>query len=157
MNNNYLVPVKEDLTTEDLRLAITRGLPDMKRKDHKLADGVELLLGEWGVVGDDGIVSRPSATPSRSTFLVFCGTERSDVHATGQVTLIKHSNIIAKSKRYNVSGTYTVGTELTVKDLSNGEAGLTPAASGEAVLAIVESHGQGYIEFSTVATPYLMA
>lgn len=157
MNNNYLVPVKEDLTKEDLRLAITRGFENMFRKDHKLAPNTELLLGEWGVVGDDGMVSRPAATPSRSTYLVLCGTERSDVHATGQVTLIKNSNVIAKSTRYNVAQTYSVGMELTVKNLGAGEAGLTPAAAGEPVLATVEALGDGFIEFAVVASPYEMA
>lgn len=157
MNNNYLVPVKEDLTTEDLRLAITRGLASMFRKDHKLGEGEELFLGEWGVVGDDGLVSRPGATPVRNTFLVFCGVERTDVHATGAVTLIKSSNVIAKSTRYNVAGTYSVGMELTVKNLGAGEAGLTPAAAGEPVLATVEAIGQGYLEFSVMASPYTKA
>ena len=147
-----LVPLQADLTKEDLRLSILRGHENMFRVDKKLAPSVSLELGEWGCLSADGTVERPGATPVANTFLIFCGTERYDVHATGQVTMIMNSNVIAKTDRFAV-GSYNVGDELTVKDLGAGEAVLTIAASGEYVLARAVEVGSGYLVVDVAAMP----
>lgn len=144
------VPVGEDLTTDELRLQVLRGIEKMYRVDKPLATGVALGLGEWGVLGADGTVSRPTATPVAQTYLCFAGTDRFDVKATGQVTLIMNSPIIAKSNRFDTTQTYAVGDYLTVKDLGAGEAFLTKQASTEPKLARVQEVGDGYLVYETL-------
>lgn len=148
------VPVGEDLTLEDLSLSIIRGIEKMFRVDKKSSNGLELTQGEWGVLQNDDTVARPTTTPDRSTYLCFRGTNQFDAKATGQVTLVMNSSIIVKSNLYNSAGSYSVGTELTVKDLGAGEAGVTPAASGQPVLAKVQVVGQGYLIYEVMASPY---
>lgn len=156
MVTSNLVPLQQDLTKESLSLSILRGIESMFRVDKKLAPGVELTLGEWGVLESDGTVGRPGATPVANTFLVFCGTERYDVHATGQVTLIMNSNVIAKTDKF-APASYLVGDEMTVKDLGAGQAILTKALAGEYVLARVVEVGNGYIVVDVVAAPFKKA
>jgi hypothetical protein len=144
------VPVTEDLTTRELSLAILRGTEKMYRVDKKLGTGVSLLQGEWAVLNSDGTLSRPAATPVASTYLVFSGTDRFDVHATGQATIIMNSAIVVKSNRYYVAGTYDVGTLLTVKDLGAGQAVVSPAGVGDFVVAKVIEVGTNFLVYETV-------
>ena len=69
------VPVGEDLTKEALNLEILRGLEKMFRVDKKVGSGVSLKAGEFAVLGNDGMLSRPGATPVAETY--FC-TYRED-------------------------------------------------------------------------------
>lgn len=140
------VPVQEDLTTEELSLAVLRGNESMHRVDKKLSAGVSLLTGEWAVLSNGELV-RPNTTPVANTYLVMSGTDRFDVKATGKATLIMNSNVIVKSNKYNQGGSYSSGTLLTVKNLGSGEAVVTPASNGEFVLAKVQEVGQGYLVY----------
>mgnify|MGYP001567462525 CR=1 FL=1 len=146
-------PIGEDLTTEELRLSVVRGIETMFRIDYALADAsTELLLGEWGCLNAQGKVERPGAVPVKNTFICWAGTERYDVKATGQVTLIAHSNIVAKTSRYDDTQSYVVGDDLTVKDLGGGEAGVTKAAGAEVVLARVLEVGTNFLTISILGS-----
>lgn len=151
------VPVGEDLTQEVLSLSILRGLEKMFRVDKKSSNGLELDQREWGVLQSDNTVARPGASSDISTYLCFRGTNQFDAKASGQVTLVMNSSIIVKSNHYNNAGSYNVGTELTVKSLGSGFAGVTPAANGEHVLAKVQEVGQGYLVYEVMASPYKKA
>ena len=153
MNVKGLVPLQEDLTKEELRLNILRGHETMFRVDKKLALGESLELGEWGCLQADGTVARPGAASAANTYLVFCGTERSDVHATGAATLIMNSSVIAKSNRYAMDS-YQIGDELTVKSLGSDFAGLSKASAGDYVVARVTEVGSGYLCFAVVPSPF---
>jgi len=149
INDARTVPVQEDLTTDDLRLQVLRGLETMFRADKPLAPATELLTGEWGVLNSDGQVERPGATPVANTYPVFCGTERYDVKATGAVTLILGSHVVLKTNQFDETADYEVGDALTVKDYSAGEAHVTKASSGEPVLGQVLEVGDGWLVFET--------
>ena len=138
---NRVVPVQEDLTKEELHLNVLRGMENMFRVDKKLAVGSSLELGQWGVLQNDGTVAVPGASSSIATYLVFCGSERFDSMATGQVTLIMNSNIIIKTDRFDAGGSYSVGTELTVK----GSSELSVASTGDFVVGMVSEVGSGYL------------
>lgn len=145
------VPVAEDLTTEVQTLSIIRGLEKMHRVDRKTGSGVALAEGEWAVLNDDQTLSRPGATPKANTYLVFAGTNRFDSHATGQATILMGGGLVVKSSRYDAGQSYAVGDGLTAKDLGGGEAYLTKAGGGEAVLARVTAvPAAGVIEYETV-------
>ncbi len=150
INPNRIVPVQEDLVLPYNQLEIIRGWEKMHRMDKPLASGVVAKEGEWLVLGDNGKLVRPSATGVQNTFLVIAGTDRFDVAATQQATLVVSSKIVARTAMYNSAATYAVGDALTVKDLGAGEAVVTPAAGSDAVLAYVFGLGNGFIEFATV-------
>lgn len=147
IDTSRVVPVTEDLTTSELSLSFLRGTEKMFRCDRKLAGGANLLSGEWAVLGTDNTLSRPGTVPVAATYLVMAGTDRFDVQATRQATIIMNSNIVVKSDRFNKAGTYAVGTELTVKNLGAGEAVVTPASVGEYVFGKVSEVGQGYLVY----------
>ena len=144
---NRVVPVQEDLTKEELHLNVLRGMENMFRVDKKLAVGSSLELGQWGVLQNDGTVAAPGASSSIATYLVFCGSERFDSMATGQVTLVMNSNIIIKTDRFDVGGSYSVGTELTVK----GSSSVSVAATGDFVVGKVAEVGSGYLVIEVFA------
>lgn len=143
-----IVPISEDLTQEDLRLAVLRGTEKMFRVDKPVAAGVSLVDGEWGVLNDEGKVERPGVTAVPNTYLCFAGTDRFDAHATGQVTLIMNSKIIVKTTKFDVGGPgYHVGDYLTVK----GDAAVvTLAADGEPRLAKVNQVGDGFLVYEVL-------
>lgn len=145
-----VAPIGEDLSTPDLSLDVLRGLEKMFRVDKKVAAGSAFLKGEWAVLNVDGKAERPSTTPVAQSYLVFCGTDRFDSRATGQVTLIMSHPIVAKTSRYDVGQTYAVGDYLTVKDLGGGEAGVTKWGTGEPKMARVLEVGVGYLTFETL-------
>lgn len=151
ISSGRVVPIAEDLTTEVQTLSILRGLEKMHRVDKKVAPGVSLEEGEWAVLNDDGTLSRPGATPKANTYLVFAGNNRFDSHATGQATIVMASQLVVKSSRYDAGQSYSVGDALTVKDLGGGEAHVTKAAGGEAVLArVTKVPAAGVIEYETM-------
>ena len=150
ISDSRIVPVAEDLTTEELGLSIIRGLETMKRVDKKFADGVEFLAGEWAVLQDDQTCVRASASPVPNTYLVFLGTDRFDSHATGQITLLMNSIVMAKTTRYDKNPSYSTGDYLTVKDLGGGESMLTLQSSAEPKLAKVIEVADGVMTFETL-------
>lgn len=156
-NNGLVAPIAQDLTKEDLNLQIIRGYTSgMDRVDEKFAPGTQLFTGEWGVLTADGLV-RPDVTPSNMTYLVIAGSERSDVRATGKATVAKGKVLTVKTARYNKSASYAPGVELTVKNLGNGEAVVTPAAKGEWCVAKVLEDAGSYLVFETYANAVKMA
>ena len=145
------VPVQEDLTTDETRLQILRGLEHMFRVDKPLAAATALVLGEWGVLNSDGKMERPGATGVPNTYLVFAGTERFDVVATGKVTLVFGSHIVASTSQFDTGPHYEVGDPLTAKTLGHGEAILTAATDpADAILARVVEFVDGKLTFETI-------
>lgn len=144
------VPVGEDLTKESLAFSVIRGLATMNRVDKKVAPGVSLVAGEWGVLQNDGTMARAGATAVPNTYPVFAGTDRFDAHATGNVTLVMASKIIVKTNKYDVGGSYAAGVGLTVKDLGLGESMMTPSSGPDPVLARVIEVGDGYIVYEVL-------
>ena len=145
-----IVPVQTDLTTEFGPLEIIRGFEKMFRVDYTIQANTALVAGEWGVVHDDGTVSRPSATPVVQTFLCIAGTDRFDSAATGNVTLAPNSSIRVRTTRYDPNPTYHVGSPLTVKDLGGGTAYVTLASGSDPVLARVAALGNGTLTYDVL-------
>jgi hypothetical protein len=148
------VPVGEDLTTESLSLSVLRGMEKAHRVDHKSAAALALVAGEWGVLQTDGTVARPGASSVPNTFLCFCGTDRFDARATGQVTLMQGSALVCKTNKYLSTDVYVAGSYLTVDDQGSGKAELRLAASGDYVLAMVDEVGDGYLVYTIVPVPF---
>lgn len=149
INAARMSPVSEDLTLESLGLSILRGFEKAHRVDRPLASGQSLVGGEWGVLGNDGNMSRPGATPSINSYLVFAGSDRFDSHATGQVTTIQASMLIVKTDNFDTNASYVVGDYLCVKSLSANFAGVTKASSAELCVAKVVEVGDGYLVYET--------
>jgi len=151
ISSERTVPVQEDLTTEDLSLQVIRGLETMFRADKPFASGVSLVDGEWGVLQSDGTVARASSTPVPNTYPVFCGTNRFDSHATGQVTLILGGGPVLKTNRFDDGQSYAPGDFLTVKDLGGGESSVTKQAGSDPRLGKVIEVGADYLVFELLA------
>lgn len=147
ISNARTVPVEEDLTTEEMRLSIIRGLESMFRVDKPIAEGADFELGEWAVLNANGEMERASATAVANTYPVFAGTDRFDSAALSQITIIQGGPIIAKTTQFNDALTYNIGDTLTVKNLGGGESRLTKTASGDIILARVTGTGSDYIEY----------
>lgn len=148
-----IAPIGEDLTTEELRLSILRGMERMHRVDKARVAGAEgeFALGEWAVLNADGKLERAGATPVAATYLVFAGTDRFDSKATGQCTIVMASQLVVKSSQYDDSETYAVGDYLTVKDLGGGESSVTLHTGGEVAVAKVVEVGTGYLVYETMS------
>jgi len=145
------VPVGEDLTAEDLRLQVVRGLEQAKRADYPLADlSTVLLTGEWAVLNASSQAVRASSTPVGQTYPVFSGTDRFDARATGNVTLLLASNVVIKSSVFDDTATYAVGSYLTVKDLGGGESKVTLRSGSEPRLARVLEVASTYLVYETL-------
>lgn len=147
INEARIAPVSEDLTTPYSQLEILRGLEKMHRVDYKVAPGVSLLPGEYAVLGNDGNLTRPSATPSASSLLVFRGTDGFDSKATQQATVIEASDLVVKTSLYNTGASYVVGDLLAAKNLGGGEAHVTKASAGEWAVGRVREVGSGYLVY----------
>ena len=143
------VPVGEDLTTEETRLSVLRGLERMNRVDFPLAAGATFGLGEWAALQADGTVARPTTTPVALTYLVTAGTDRFDAKATGQVTCVMNSPIVAKSTRYKTDDVIVPGSPLTAKLLGTGVAGLALHTGVQPIHARAISVSGGVLTFST--------
>lgn len=145
-----VAPIGEDLSTSDLSCEVLRGLEKMYRVDKKTATGNAFLKGEWAVLNDDGKAERPSTNPAGASYIVFCGTDRFDAAATGQVTLIMSHPVIVKTSRYDSGEEYHVGDYLVAKDLGHGESVVTLWGTGEPKHARVLEVGSGYLVFETL-------
>lgn len=149
------VPVGEDLTTEETRLSVLRGFEHMNRVDFPLAVGATLDLGEWAALQADGTVARPTTTPVALTYLVMAGTDRFDTKATGQVTCVMNSLIVAKTTRYKTDDVLVPGSPLTAKLIaagpSAGVAGLTLQSGSQPIHGRCISVAGGVLTFSTTS------
>jgi hypothetical protein len=146
------VPVGEDLTKEDIRCQIIRGMEQAHRADVKLASpSTVLLTGEYAVLNSAGKAVRSSATPLGESFLVFSGTDRFDARATGNITLIMSFGQIVKSSVYDTGAVYAVGSYLTVKDLGAGESKLTLRSGVEPRIGRVLEVGTGYLVYQILS------
>jgi len=144
------VPVAEDLTTEEHRLQVLRGLEKAHRVDKPYATGETFEMGEWAVLNADGKCERASATPA-VCYLVFSGTDRWDSKATGQVTIFMATQLIVKTTKYDASATYAVNDLLTVKDLGASESHVTRHTAGEVAVAKVVEVGTDYLVYETMS------
>lgn len=147
------VPVGEDLVSALNTLEIQRGIDKMHRADKPTALGASFVSGEFAVLGNDGQLSRPGATPVASTFLVFAGTDRFDAKMTGKVTVIENSAIVVKTTLFDDTVAYNVGDYLTAKNLGLGEAKVSKAAAGEWSVGRVTEAGSGYLVYDLFSSP----
>jgi len=150
INPARIVPVQEDLATPVDDFEIIRGWTNMHRASKPLANGVVCATGEWLVLGDNGKLTRPSATPVANSFLVLDGTNRYDVAALKEATIIMASKIVVRTRLFDNTVTYSVGDNLTVKDLGAGEAVPTKATGTEPVLARVVGVPSGFLEYEVL-------
>lgn len=146
--NSRIAPVSEDLTTPDNRLKVIKGIETMNRRDYPLKAGEEFQLGEWAVLNATGQLEKAGANGVYNTYLLFSDTSRYDQVATGKLTVIQNSGIVAKTTVYDGKGTHTPGAGLTVK-LVSGLSQLT-AAGTDPVLARVVSDDGETLTFETV-------
>lgn len=149
IDSNRIVPVQEDLANESYKLDIIRGLDSMIRKDYKVAAGVTLEEGEYAVLNGSNELVKPTATPVANSYLVFLGTDRYDVAATGKCTVVVNSGIIARTTQFKAGDPYQVGSPLTVK-LDGTKGLLCLAGVGEPVLGRVSEVGSGYLVYESV-------
>lgn len=145
-----VVPVTTDLTLSESRLSILRGFEKMNRVGKPIAIGVALELGDWAVLNSNGELVAPGASSVPNTYPVIAGNDRFDAQVLSQATIVMGSSIIAKTSKF-VPGSYTIGADLTVKNLGGGEKVLSPAASGDYIVARVVEAGNGYLVFETFA------
>lgn len=114
ISDSRTVPVQEDLTTEELKLSVLRGFENAHRVDKPFKEGENFVMGDWAVLNSDGELEEPGASAVPNTYLVFSGNDRFDAKATGQCTIFMASDLVVKSNKFD-AGSYTVGTQLTVK------------------------------------------
>lgn len=146
-----VAPVGEDLTLSEGRLEILRGMEKMYRVDKAYGAGQDFALGEWACLHADGKAYRAGATPVAASYLVFGGTDRFDSKATGQVTLVMASQVMARTTQFNALLSYAVGDYLTVKNLGSGASSLTKWSAGEVAVAKVVEVGAGSLSYETMS------
>ena len=149
------VPVGEDLTTEELRLSVLRGLETAFRVDKKIKAGEVLGLGDWAVLNADGELQAPGGTGAPATYLVFAGNDRYDSAATGQATIFMNSNLIIKTSKFDPAPAYVPGMALTAKYQDPSTPYLTQAGAADAQVGRVVELGNGYlvVELSKQTVP----
>jgi len=143
-----MTPLSADLTKPDYSFDIVRGLESLVRVDKSI--GIDPATtktalfseGQWGKLTDTGAVVPATATASANTFPIFAGNAsgRSDVHATGMVTLLMGGRFIYKTTQYDTSvaaASYVSGAPLTVKAVVGFDRVPTLAAGADVVLARV--------------------
>jgi hypothetical protein len=151
-----VVPVGEDLTTEDLSLSVLRGLEKMYRVDKKLSKTptpAYFSKGEWAVLDSEGKAQRCSVdgTANGAAYLVFCGTDRFDSKANDAVTLIMSHPIIVKTNVYDKDVTdYAVGDYLTAKGGTNDESFVTKWEATWPKHGRVVEVGDGFLVYETL-------
>jgi len=141
------VPVGADLTAPDNSLRVLRGLEKAPRVDYKIATGLSKTQGDWAVLGDDGLLHEAGSTGKAATYLVFSGTDRFDVKATGAITVFgRYPGLLCQTSKFDAAPTYHAGSPLTYKLVSSVPK-LTLATSGDAVLANVVNVSNGLMIF----------
>jgi len=144
-----IVPVTEDLAADSSAFEILRGLEQMYRRDYEIDSGVELLDGEYAVLNASLKLVKCTGTPVANSYLVFLGTDRFDVAATGKATVIQNSALLVKTTIYKTTDTYTVGAALTVK-LDGGVGKVALAAGVEPIFGRVTEVGTNYLVYESV-------
>jgi len=146
-----VVPVGEDLTTEDLGLSILRGFENMYRVDKKLSKvptPAYFEKGEWAALDSDGKAQRCDTAVGQS-YLVLLGTDRFDVKANDAVTLVMSHPIIVKSSKFDGGEDYAVGDYLQAKDCGAYGSVLSLWASGVKHARVIEV-GSGFLIYETL-------
>jgi len=139
------VPVGEDLTGEELRLSVLRGLETAFRVDKKVAAGEALVTGDWAILNADGELEGPESAGAAATYLVFAGTDRYDSAATGQATIFMNSSLIIKTSKFDPAPSYEPGMALTAKFQNSSTPYLTQAGAADAQVGRVIELGNGYL------------
>lgn len=141
MSNENLVPLQSDLTQDEYKLEIVRGLEGLIREDKKIAEGESFSEGDWAVLNNNNELESPSASPVANTFPVWAGNGdgRSDVFATGKATILRGGRFLYKTSKFDPAPSYNVGDGLTVKDLGGGEKVPTLASGSDPVVARVSA------------------
>ena len=154
INDNNISPIATDLLGSPTDLNVLRGLVEMKRADYPYGSGVSLVKGEWAVLQADGTVARATSTPAKASFLVFAGNDRYDARATGAVTLILNSAIVASTVYYDDTASLAPGDGLTAKFLAaganTGKSGLAKVSGSDPVHAYVTHVAGGVLTFNVV-------
>lgn len=132
-----IAPISEDLRAESLKFDLIKGEEKINYVDGKLDSG-NFEEGDWVIKTSTGFAA-PTATASGATFPVVTGNNRYDSLATGNVTVAVGGGFIYKTTKF-VAGSYTVGQNLTVKDLGGGEKIPSAAGGSDAVLGRVWSY-----------------
>lgn len=148
LNPSRIAPVQEDLTQPNKQFEIVRGWEKMNRVDKAYVG--TFTEGEWAVLGDNDKLTRPGPDAVQNTFLVFAGTDRTDVLATGKVGIVMNSKVIVRTTKRVAGETLHVGDPLNVKSQGTGNASLGKAGTGEPVLAYVTKLLDDQIEYATV-------
>ena len=160
-NDENLVPLSSDLTQDEYKLEVIRGLEGLIRVDKSIEDGKSFSEGDWAVLSNADELTEAGATGVSNCYPVWCGNGdgRSDVHATGKATILMGGRFIYKTSKFVGSG-FSVGDELTVKATGNPGEQLLPSAAGlgDAVVAKVHKvDAAGLMEIEVLASAYIKA
>ena len=131
-----IAPISVDLRTPDNRMDIIKGIEKLNTQDEKLAAGLQCEQGDWLVLDGSGHLVAPSATAVANTYPLWEGNDQYDSVATGNGTILVSGGFLYRTTKF-APGSYTVGMNLTVKDLGGGERVPSQAGSGDPVLARV--------------------
>jgi len=134
-----IAPISVDLRAEESKLDIIKGLENVSTmaKDEPLAASVvvDIDQGEWMVKSAAGL-ALPGVVPVANTYPVLTGNTQFDSLATGQLTILIGGGFIYRTTKF-VPGSYTVGQNLTVKDLGAGQRVPSAAGAGEPIVGRV--------------------
>jgi hypothetical protein len=126
-----IVPITEDLRTEDSRMDIIKGIEKLNPKDEVMTSAVAAAgcsAGDWLVKGANGL-ELAGGTAVANTYPVWVGNDQLDAVASGKATILVGGHYIYRTTKY-VAGSYTAGMNLTVKDTGGTSAKLLQAAGG---------------------------
>ena len=140
MAEELIAPITEDLRADDTRMNIVKGLDRVQSgtDDVPFGASIEAEAGDWMVKDDTGVLVAPTATAVPNTYPVWVGNDQFDAKATGKGTIIVSGGYIYRTSKF-VSASYSVGDNLTVKDLGGGERVPSAAGGADPILARVYS------------------
>lgn len=134
-----VAPITEDLRAEDKKFDIVKGIEHINYVDGKWVPGKNVAVeeGDWVTKTNDGydVIAGGNGVPN--VYPVVEGNNRYDAIATGNVTVAHGGGFMYETKKF-VPGAYTVGANLTVKDLGGGEKVPSLAGANDAIVARVE-------------------
>ena len=147
--NELFVPVTEDLRLPDLKFDIVKGLEIVSSMTHDKAKDPalpETAQGDWVVLNNAGVLEAVGAAALANTYPVLVGDDSFDTKASGKLTIIMGGGYVVQTNKYQV-GSYTVGTNLTVKGV--GEKTVCVAGGSDPILArVTKAPGpEGILEF----------
>jgi hypothetical protein len=136
-----VAPITEDLRAEDLKFDIVKGIEHVNYVDGKWVPGAATAVeeGDWVTKTNSGYDVIAAGNGVANVYPVVEGNNRYDAIATGNVTVIEAGGFKYKTKKF-VPGAYTVGMNLTVKDLGAGEMVPSAAGASDAIVARVMSY-----------------